>query len=62
MKFEGDTGQWDLMQPRPLLVLDNKDKSIGEYFEGSDNEVITVRELWDFINNELSLNICRKTK
>lgn len=45
LKFEGDSGKWDLMQPRPLLVLDNKEKTLGDYFEGSDQEVITVREI-----------------
>mmetsp|Transcript_27999 Transcript_27999/g.24701 ORF Transcript_27999/g.24701 Transcript_27999/m.24701 type:complete len:101 (+) Transcript_27999:580-882(+) len=45
LKFEGDSGKWDLMQPRPLLVLDDKEKALCEYFEGSDHEVILVREL-----------------
>jgi len=45
IQFDASTARYDLMQPRPFLCLDDNNKPIGEYFEGSNNEVITVREL-----------------
>jgi len=45
IQFDASTARYDLMQPRPFLCLDDNNKPIGEYFEGSNNEVITIREL-----------------
>jgi len=45
VQFDASTKNYDLMQPRPFLCLDDKNKNIGEYFEGSNSEVVTIREL-----------------
>jgi hypothetical protein len=45
IKFDASTKSYDLMQPRPFLCLNDKQKTIGEYFEESDHEVVQVREL-----------------
>jgi len=45
IQFDPTTVRYDLMQPRPFLCLDDKEKTLNDYFEGSDHEVIVVREL-----------------
>jgi hypothetical protein len=47
IKFDSTTTRYDLMQPRPFLCLDDKNKAIGDYFDGSAPEVINIRELSD---------------
>jgi len=44
IQFDPSTKRYDLMQPRPFLCLEDLNKSISEYFEGSNHEVITIRE------------------
>jgi len=44
VEFDASTKRYDLMQPRPFLCLDDLNKPVGEYFEGSNSEVITIRE------------------
>jgi len=45
VEFDKTTIRYDLMQPRPFVVLEDKEKTINEYFEGSNHEVIHIREL-----------------
>jgi len=47
IQFDKTTIKYDLMQPRPFLCLDDKSKSVGDYFDGSAPEVINIRELSD---------------
>jgi len=45
VEFDKTTVRYDLMQPRPFVVLEDKEKTINDYFEGSNHEVIHIREL-----------------
>jgi len=43
LKFES-SANYDLIQPNPFTCLSDKGKTINDYFEGSDHEVLTIRE------------------
>jgi len=45
VKFDPSTVGYDLIQPRPFLCLDDKEKTLEDYFPGSDQELIQIREL-----------------
>jgi len=43
IQFE-HTGQYDIIQPLPFLCLEQKNKTLGDYFENSTNELVHIRE------------------
>jgi len=42
--YDKNTVRYDLIQPRPFLVLDDKNKTLNDYFEGSSQEILQIRE------------------
>lgn len=43
LKFE-ETEVYDLIQPMPFLCLEDREKTIGDYFGDSQQETLVVRE------------------
>jgi len=42
--FDKATIKYDLIQPRPFLCLEDQNKTINDYFEGSTHERVQIRE------------------